>query len=169
MAKETEINYLDRYIASEQDINEFEQLIGVRLPSDYREFLLKYGGGELDEPYYSFKMTRPGDLEGELTEWEGLGGLSSFNPEGINDLPTNYKYMSSEEREFPYIPSDMIVIGGSGGSCLLLGIKGKHRGKVFFWHADLFHGDEQGSETYDNISFVSNTFEEFIKSLYVDS
>ncbi len=91
-----------------------------------------------------------------------------FNPSGRFDLTTHYKYMSSIDREFPYIPKEMIVIGGSGGSCLLLGIKGSYRGKVYFWHSDLFHGNENGDEIYESISFVANSFGAFLSSLVME-
>ncbi len=163
-----EIKYLEKHVANSEDIMLFEQVIGTKLPDDYKQFLLDKGGGELDGAF-CFKMATPGKLNNrELSNWDGLGHLSSFDSNKIFDLPTHYKYMNSEEREFPYIPKEMIVIGGSGASCLLLGIKDKYKGQVFFWHSNLFHGDENGQETFDNISFVSESFDTFIISLFLD-
>ena len=43
----------------EVDVERFEQQIGTQLPSDYREFLMKYNGGRPDPSGFSF-TTRQG-------------------------------------------------------------------------------------------------------------
>ena len=160
---------MEKQVANLVDISDFTSLIGVDLPSEYKYFLLNSGGGELEDAY-CFRMTKPGKLDSKDSKelWDCLGYFDSFDPSGAYDLRTKYKYMSSKDREFPYIPNEMIVIGGAGGSCLLLGIKGIYKDKIYFWHSDLFHGDEKGDETYENISFVANNFNEFLDSLEVE-
>ncbi len=162
------INYINKVYASESDIQLFERMIGERLPAKYREFLLSKGGGALTDDYI-FRMSKPGKLNNtDMLIEDSLEYFSAFNPKGNFDLNTHYHFMSSNDREFPYIPNEMIVIGGSGSSCLLLGIKGEYLGKVYFWHSNLFHGDEHGEETYDNISFVSNNFDDFLESSKIE-
>lgn len=160
------IKYLTKYSANSQDIEQFELLIGSPLPHNYKQFLLTNGGGVLEKSYI-FKMTTPGCLlDKEPYVEDEIETFSSFNAGGSFDLPTHFKVMNSANDEFSKIPNEMIVIGGVGGSCILLGIKGEHRGKVFF--SDLFLGDETQSASYNNVCFIAGSFSAFLDSLYED-
>lgn len=162
------LNYLSIIPVSESSLELFEKKIEVRLPQEYRDFLLDQGGGVLADDYI-FKMSKPGtSTNSTMLLEDSIEYLSAFDSENSFDLNTHYHYMNSEQREFPYIPDELIVIGGAGNSYLLLGIKGEPRGKVFFWHSNLFHGDENGQESYENISYVSDNFEKFINELTVE-
>jgi len=61
----------------------------------------------------------------------------------------------------------LIVIGnsGGGGRYFALGIKGKRRGHVYFWDINLFPQDDNVPETYQNISFVAQSFDAFLGEL----
>ena len=156
--------------ATLEEIERFEKVIGVRLPEDYREYLASGGGGASTRGEYAFKMTKPGILENDDVGGEALLEylLSAAASDGEeSDLMASYKYMNSPDREFNYLPQDMIVIGEApGGSYVLLGIKGDRRGKVYFWDSNLFPLEDFGPETYENISYVADSFSEFLSSLY---
>jgi hypothetical protein len=105
--------------ATEGQIAAFEKIEGVTLPSDYREFLKTYNGGRPIPDCFPFG-TQPGSLLDtffELDEGEGE----------TNDLQTMC------DRFHGRIPSTMMPIGcDAGGNIVLLGVHGKHRGRVYF-------------------------------------
>ncbi len=66
------------------------------------------------------------------------------------------------------IPDDLLPIGVDwGGNYLCIAIKGKNLGRVYFWsheeQGEIGVGEIPGDR---NVYFVSNSFNEFIKSLY---
>jgi len=59
-------------LPSEKQVAEFEQRIGVQLPSDYRQFLLEYNGGIFNEP--DLISPDPECPKNRLTFLCGIGG-----------------------------------------------------------------------------------------------
>ena len=105
--------------ATDEQIAEFEKIEGVKLPADYRAFLMTYNGGRPIPDCFPFG-TEPGSLLDtffELGEGEGK----------TNDLQT----MCDQYR--PRIPHTMMPIGcDAGGNAILLGVHGEPWGRVFF-------------------------------------
>lgn len=157
-------------LPSQDEVIKLELTIGASLPSEYRDYLLKRGGGVSPDDDVAFRYTDPGVLtKNKFTGESLLAYLSSAvtDDKGISELMTHYHYMNSEYSENNFIPSNMIIIGSDpGGSNVLLGITGEHIGKVFFWDVSLFPQGDDVPETYRNISFVADSFTEFLGSLY---
>ena len=99
---------------TDQDIKSFEKVIKVRLPAPYRRFLLKHNGGR-PEPSSTKDIA--------FSEFYGIKAKKKYN-----DLLGNYRRM----RE--WLPGELMPIGDdSFGNEICLAIKGKKRGKLYFW------------------------------------
>jgi hypothetical protein len=151
---------------SESEIAVFEKKIGESLPDDFREYMLKYNGGGLllDGKNIIVKI----DWQGKDPQEGGSGAFVEYFHEFSDDtssgLEMNDCYQTFKDR----IPDDTISIAHDpGGSLFLIGVKGKNRGKVFFWSRDYedINKGPDGSPTYDNVGFVSNSFKNFLEKL----
>ncbi len=50
---------------------------------------------------------------------------------------------------------------------ICLGIKGKRRGKVYFWdHEDEFDDNGEGRQDYGNVYLLANSLDEFLNKLH---
>lgn len=132
------------------DIKKFEELIEAKLPSDYKEFLIKHNGGSGHE--YAFPLIEPMYDDEEIGSDCGLGWLYSLN---------NKDKYSSLERSFKsdhgvIISDEFIVIASDngGGYYICLGIRGPLYGNIYI-RAD------------DNYLYkIAESFSDFVNSLY---
>lgn len=152
-----------------QDIEEVERILGAELPQDYKQFLLATNGG------------RPHP--------------SSFKGQPIQELynilrePDGFDLFSTYERVRQYLPEEVIPIGCTDlGDQICLVLKGKCRGKLFFYDhegptADDVHEEsevrakireELGLEKeppydwpeYPSLSLLADSFIEFVEGFY---
>ncbi len=164
-----------------EEIEKFEQLIKVKLPEDYIEWLLKYNGGHpaLDK----FNLI-------ETCSKADLFGIDRFTPLG-KEYKVNLEY--DYEALLNRIPNEMIAIAGAHfGDQICLGVKEPYYGKVYLWDHEMEAGaikflyEEFGLEiamkntglteeqvknygdepTYKNIYLIANSFTDFINKLY---
>lgn len=154
---------------SEVEIFAIEEKLGVRLPEDYRDFLLEVNGG--------YPARSGADAVRFQIHWRNQPWAASFPYASLDCL-----YTSSSVPEMSLarirddklwsqirgtVPRDTIPIGRDRSSnAILLGIKGENRGKVFFWVNDYASTDDDAEPTYDNVGFIANSFSEFLESLY---
>jgi hypothetical protein len=107
------------------DVSRLERLIGVRLPEDYREFILTFGGGSVDA-------------------WVPCSMPTPFGEHGMTilyDVDEVIDLLSSA-----VTPQNMICIGyGHGGATTCLSIAGLDRGHVFSLDTEMrfFWGEEE--------------------------
>ena len=134
----------------ESAVSVLEGFLGLRIPGDYRVFLLndngEWGGGK------DFNV--PG---------QGSTSLSYFFPLVSKILADNlpYKIKLYKRR----IPEEMLPIGSdTGGNLFLLSLKGKDRGAIFFWDHEM-EADEDEQPYYENIKVLSRNFNDFLKLL----
>lgn len=141
-------------------LSEFEDEFNVKLPEQYREFMIKYNGGYVDPNIFKF------DDEGGSTVLNELYPLKSEEDVDlyyINDLHEDY------------FSDGFITIGDDpGGSDICLGVKGDVRGKVYFFdrESDYEEYDENGEEILIDekiMNLLSDTFYSFLDSLYEDA
>lgn len=126
--------------ATEIDVSHFEMGLAVRLPDDYRAFLIKHNGGYPDPDGF-----RGGDdvLNFFYGLWQKHGDL-------------NYEELSHRN----FIPKEMIPIACDPfGNAVLLEVRGPHRGRVWFWDHERW-GDPAGA-----VSLLAGSFTEFVDSL----
>ncbi len=134
--------------ATEQDVCAFETSLGVRLPEDYRRFLLKHNGG------------RPRPATFRIGAAEGESRVHLFL--GLHDGPSWASLRRDVETLRHRIPRNTIPIGDDPfGNSLLLVLQGSRRGELCFWD----HECEGGPSTWDNVTPVAASFTAFLESL----
>ncbi|WP_440614787.1 SMI1/KNR4 family protein [Bacillus subtilis] len=144
-------------INTNEQLKELEMNIGNQLPSDYKDFLKKYGGCYLeskkttDEIEYDvcYKPLEkdPWMDKGDDTQLlEGFYGLA-------NDHNSLQKAIDTYSDRFP---RNIIPIASSaGGNEICMDID---NGKILFWDHELSHPDK-------DFFLIANSFEEFVFSL----
>lgn len=134
-------------------VNDFESRLGVTLPIDYKDFLLKYNGGYPRPNAFTFidnfNKTSNSIVDFFHAIYEGYG-------EG--NLEIDYDYFKSAKR----IPPNVLPIAGDPfGNLICLSIEGEDKGKVYFWD----HETEPQNASYENLSLIAGSFADFINIL----
>lgn len=132
-------------ILTESRLQDFERINGVQLPQPYREFLLKYNGGN-PKPYCF-----------PISEEQGIGMVNIFY--GIGEMYDNLDKkvdIFDDILEAGFIP----IADDSGGNQICLGLSEKHFGNVYFW---IHHEDP---EDLGNMYFLAKDFGKFLEKLY---
>ena len=162
---------------TEEELDSIETALGVALPGDYRELLLTYGTasfGELvqfrlmkDEPVHPVKSL----LGVPILRYE-KGPLSHF----YGSRTGNQSLAKSIEAYKGRMPDTMIPIADDGaGNQICLGIKGKERGKVYYWdhhnewyeqdYLDDYREPMPPEVKFQNVYLIAESFEDFIRRL----
>ncbi len=136
--------------SSYKTIEKIERLYEVDLPLDYKEFLLEYGGCFIKEN----RMYQPIEVT-PVTPEDGFDSIGGFY--GI----TNNAYSIE-----PIIQTYKDVLGNivlpiadaDGGDLICIGLRGKYRGKVYFW----YHEGKISNDGNEYYYLAANSFEEFI-------
>jgi hypothetical protein len=136
---------------TEQQLNDTENRLGVKLPEDYRNFLQIYHGAHPEPCGFKFR-----DASGSEDEAEIAYFLSPVDEdENIFDDADSY-----EGR----IPENVVPIARDpGGNPILLGVSGENRGKIYFW---IDEPDAEEEEVFSALGFVALSFTEFVDSLF---
>jgi hypothetical protein len=145
-------------------IASFEKLIGVPVPADYREFLVKHNGGTVLPDCFFVYGCSTGD-------YHTLQYLCGVRPNSGGNLVSEFETFHDR------IPFEFIPIGYNPGSdLLLLAVRGKDYGRIFYWDSS----DKKPSELpddhewteqelsysiYRNVHFVAGSFTEFLQNL----
>lgn len=139
---------------SREQIQTFEIRQGVVLPADYKDFLLRNNGG------------RPEPDSFNVPTWVHVGSVVDrfFGIKPGDDYDLEREYEVYAER----IPAELIPIANDAfGNAICLGVKGKYRGKMYFWdhEAEL---DENGRSRrdYGNVYLLANSLDEFLSNLF---
>ena len=135
------------------DINEFRKKFKLpKLPKGYIDFMIRHNGGRSNYDTFSFFIEKDEDAtiisyfysisknSNHVTTMNFAMSYSDSYPKGL--LPIAYDYL---------------------GNSICLGLKGKHKNKVYVWIHDMI---EEGDE-WANIFLVSESFEAFIDSLTI--
>lgn len=137
---------------TQSDIENLESKYGFIFPDEYKNFLLKYNGGEPSHEYY-------------ITRNEKIYSIiSRFFPIDINDefsLQSEIEEITMERE----LPSDLIPIAITPNESdrVVLCISGKNYGKVFHWS---WGAQEDNCEpSYEFVEIVADSFNEFLDML----
>lgn len=138
---------------TEADVRNVEQLIGARLPEDYREFLLRYGS---DHAYFNqtVAISHPAHPDGFFGIDHFLGAVPRENSY-CYDLLARY----AEDRSI--LPDGVLTIADDGGgNFICLAVSGENRGRIYYWdHEEA----EQGIvPTYQFLQPLADSFDEFL-------
>ncbi len=132
------------------EIERVEQLAGARLPSEYRNFLLRHNGGYPDPDGFLFKDLSDGS---SVDRFLSIGSGEHSNLE---------KYLITYQGRFPvdFLP----IAHDPGGNLVLIGTSGGHSGKIYFWDHEY---EADGSEPdMSNMHLVAQSFSEFLNGLF---
>lgn len=135
-------------------LSEVEKTLGIELPKEYQQFLLKHNGGS----------PSPNGFKYSIVKWF----LAIYSP-GMKDVGSrddnfveNFEIYKGDE---PRIPKELVPIAiDTGGNLVGIAVSGKNLGKIYFWDHD---GEGLTDKpTYRNVSLLANSFNEFLKKLH---
>lgn len=130
----------------DEDIVTFELRHNVKFPADYREFMLEYNGGNFTGNYFQ----SPSGIEFVIQKIYSLG------EGGHRDL--NVHYMQDDCPKA--YANGIIVIGRDvGGGCLLLAMRGKESGTIYYLD------DEELLRPSSGYVKIAESFSEFMDGL----
>ena len=139
----------------EQDIVQLEEKTEIRLPKQYRDFLLKYNGGV---PALSQFTTRSGRETTGVKKFLPLANIKDDNLleeiEGITQAGQ--------------IPSNLIPVAVTyGDERVVISHSGSDVGKVYYWSWDM-EPERAHKPSYKYIFPVADSFNEFFEGLAED-
>ena len=151
---------ISNYSINNNDIRNIEKLKDCILPTDYKEFLLKYNGGSPNFNAFEIK---------------GEGGDTIDYFFGIchdkQSVMRTYDIFDNTKCYKGRIPEKLLPIACDPfGNTICIGIKEKHYGKVYFWD----HENEAGARNpfdntikpwWKNITLIANSFTDLLNSL----
>ncbi len=127
-----------------------EGFLGVKLPEDYRRYLLEDSNKRPEKNVFLI----PGQGDDAINKFFSL---TSKNKE--ETIP--YQLNQYKNR----MPEEMLPIGNdAGGNIIALSTKGKKRGGIFFWDHDR-EADQEPQPYYENLILISDNFSSFLEQL----
>lgn len=134
---------------SSEVLADFESQLGVKLPQDYRDHLLKYNGGD----------PRPNTFD--ISPDEGQSNV--HNLYGLHDGPYYSNLREVVEVFKGRIPNGLLPISGDdGGNIICLGLSKKYLGKIYFWD----HEKESSFFKSVALTLIAPSFSTFMAGLY---
>ena len=134
-----------------KSIDTIEQIYGVNLPLEYKEFLLEYGGCFIKDD----KMYQPIEIT-PVTPEDGFDSIGGFY--GITN--DSYDIGIVIKNYMEVLGTDVMPIADAdGGDLICLGLKGKYKDNIYYWYHEGETIDEDGKEYF---YLIANSFEEFI-------
>lgn len=134
---------IDNRSLSKIEIAEFESSHGIRLPEEYKDFLMNFIEVYVNDDY-KFPMIE----KSELTPESGF--------ENIDFLYVG-NFISNAEKFIKEYGIKLLPIGETAGDTLCIGVRGDMAGKIYL----IYHENE--SEDKDEY-LIANSFNEFILS-----
>ena len=139
---------------SSSDIDLFENNLSMSLPDEYKAFLLNSNGGISPNLKYF-------DFEEEDSVIDAFFGIELQKKDRNYDLEINHIRMENR------CPIEFLPIAiDAFGNKILLNLDNK---SVYFWDHELEADESNGDDPlnyYNNIKKISDSFNEFLRSLY---
>lgn len=137
--------------ATLEDISVFEKNINFLLPAEYKDFLLKYNGGQPCPSSFKFFSDR--------NDGSSVDRFLSLGREKYSNL---LKYYNNYKDRIPFgfIP----IAHDAGGNLILMELNsGEH--KIYFWDHET-EVDEGETPNMNNVYLISQSFSDFINNLH---
>lgn len=135
---------------TEQDLLSFEKGIDLKLPEDYKEFIIRNNGGYPTLTKFLFTDTRGNPSESLVDYFFPVGTDFMYNVGAL------YDFMKSEDR----LPNGMLPIAYDPfGNMVCISLSGEAHGSVYFWDHELEFEE-------NNLSIIANSFSDFIFMLH---
>ena len=134
---------------------EFEQKHQLKLPDDYRSFLLEYNGGRPNPEIIDF--IQYGRNQSDIVNY--LCGIHS----GEYWASLEWHMETLDDR----ISEGFVPFGyDPGGNVYLLGVIDEFLGKVYFWDHENEPMAYDKKPGFENISIIADSFSEFLNKLH---
>jgi hypothetical protein len=130
------------------NINKIEKIFCVKLPNDYKEFLLNNNGVIIEDGYF---------FVDELQQNISMGVFYGIGME--NDAIDIVRI--NKEFEDDILEKSLLIGGDDGGGWILLICDGENDGIWYYDHSYFFEQSTDETNTY----FICNTFTEFMEML----
>lgn len=127
-------------LITESDINDFELFIGLTLPDDYKEHMIKYNGGK--------PVPRRNIYFGDYDDGVGLSRFQSIK-HGVDTID------NSHEKSKRYLPENYMNIGYTLTGNLCMSLDEKSYGHIYVYYSDV------------ELEFLASSFTEFIEGLNI--
>lgn len=139
------------------DIEEIEALVGLFLPTEYKEHLLRFNGGRCEPNIFFFN-------EGERINASSIHWFYAINPPEYYDLKDSILGYKIEQNR---MPKNIVPIAcDPGGNAICISCGEKDYGFIYFWDHELeIDYDEEDDDNYSNLYFLASSFKEFIDGL----
>lgn len=144
---------------TEDMILELENQFSIKLPQDYKEFMLRYNGGKPDGNWgFDFFEKGTNSKTGSIIRYFEV--LYTEETMKFDDLKAGYVALV----ESGQIPCNLLPIADDPfGNIIFISVKGDDYGLVYFGNHEL-----EATETgYLVMSQIANSFTEFTEMLYI--
>jgi hypothetical protein len=137
-------------------IEDWERANNLKLPEDYRQFMIRYNGGRVFPRLFKHRM-----------EPLKAGLYVDETGETFLDLIFSWETVEAHWQKRTYgegVPPGHLVIGDSpGGIQVLMSVGPANSGTIVSWyHSNSRWGTEDNTKTY----FLADSFAEFLRALY---
>lgn len=136
---------------STSDLDALELRLQIKLPPEYRAWLLQYNGGQ---PW-------PGNfrLRGKTRATENVSRFLAVHKDPECNFENEYVFWKLTTGR---LPGELVPIAEDGcGNLVCLAFGGRDAGKVFFWD----HEAETEPASFVNVHLITDSFDEFIDML----
>lgn len=143
---------------SHDDIAKFEKELGVSLPEDYKEFMLKNNGGmsELDWGFDFFDVAAEAESSSMIQEFLVIYDEETYEDD---DLKKIYRILR-ENGEIP--PNILPIADDPSGNLICMSVAEENYGRIFFCDHEL----EEQTTGCMVMSVVARSFTEFVENCY---
>jgi hypothetical protein len=134
---------------SPDQLDRIERSLNLRLPAEYRSFLLRANGG-VPAPWHFHYIAIDED---EGTRRRQRGKVARFYPAGPAAWPLTF-YQSNVPLGFPdWLLPIAVVEDALEGGMLCIGVKGEQQGRIYYWPEQ-----EIGEDTIHRVADSFNAF-----------
>ncbi len=139
-------------LVAENEIDQAATRLGIKLPADYRSFLLNQNGGKPSPNEFQMQISSPNN-KGILTRLFGICKDDRYDLESV------------AKRYQGRVPKYLLAIGQDpGGNLICLAVSGVNANKIFFWEHEE-EAEEGEPPTEKNLTLIANNFASFVAQL----
>lgn len=150
--------FSEETLITEYQLLDFERVLGLTLPPEYRNHLLQHNGGQCRPNVFSF--VENGNETTSRVDWF----LALYD--GDYDNLKNYAeiYKMDEKR----MPDSLLPIAhDDGGNMVCIACHGVDFGKIYFWdHENEVDYSNSDDADYSNLYLIAPSFSDFLAALH---
>ncbi len=142
------------------EIEKIEQLVDLKFPTEYKNHLLQFNGGQCSPNVFSFSEN--GEITDSCVDWF----LAIYNGQYDNLTKYIYTYKIDEKR----LPKQIVPIAHDpGGNLICISCGKKDYGCIYFWdHENEVDYKISNDNDLSNLYFMAGSFNDFINGLRED-